>query len=82
MVQQWWWSVRAESGSGQLLTFGLHADGRDRAYLTALERLPWAPHEISLTPVPMIPGRGGVTFTEHQAHGKRREDCRFCAAAL
>ena len=47
-----WWSVRAESGDGQLLVFGLRADDRDLAYLTALERLPWSPHEISLEPVP------------------------------
>lgn len=47
-----WWLVRAESDTGQLMTFGLHADDRDLAYLTALERLPWSPSEFTLEPVP------------------------------
>ena len=50
-----WWTVRAESEAGQVITFGLRAVARDRAYLTALERLPWSPREIDLQLVPLIP---------------------------
>ena len=46
-----WWIARAESDAGQVMTFGLCADDRDLAYLTALERLPWPPSEFSLVPV-------------------------------
>ncbi len=75
-----WWNVRAESDAGQVITFGLRAVARDRAYLTALERLPWSPRTIDLQLVPLSPATGGITFAEHQAHGRLAIDCRFCAA--
>jgi hypothetical protein len=72
------YTVRAVSERNAVMTFGLLAENYGQAVITASDRLPWHPKQLTVQPLLPPPGRGSATYAEHQKHSGSHDGCRFC----